>query len=332
LEGGPAACSFCPGSLREPQTLTETKHFSVVADRDPLRDGHLLIVPRDHVPCVAAFPADWDAELTGLCAEAQEFLGELYGPTIIYERAGEPTRHAHLHIVPSAVSVRETLLRDRVGEPIDSPDDIRGWYERRGPYLYYRDDQGALVAGVEDAPAGFFHGLVRASSTGGAQAVTQSGADAARDLRTRWMHYRRRYGDTASEVIACFLWRAGSICLFRRSQRVDSAPGRWHLVAGYLPRGADPLEHALTEVSEEAGFDSTQVRLMAQGTPFEIGDPFRGVGWRIHPFLFEVLEGEPRLNWEHDEVAWVHPSEIASYHTLGWLPQVYYSLESLARR
>src|SRR5438270_865084 len=74
------------------------------------------------------------------------------------------------------------------------------------------------------------------------------------------------------------------------------------------------------------------VRLLAQGSPLNIGDAYRGVGWRIHPFLFEVLEGEPRLNWEHDDIAWVRPSELASYHTLGWLPQVFYNLEALSRR
>ena len=56
----------------------------------------------------------------------------------------------------------------------------------------------------------------------------------------------------------------------------DSAPGRWHLVAGYLPRGADPLEHALTEVAEETGLESTQVRLMAQGGALSIGESRNG--------------------------------------------------------
>jgi hypothetical protein len=54
--------------------------------------------------------------------------------------------------------------------------------------------------------------------------------------------------------------------------------------------------------------------------------------WRIFPFLFEVLDGEPRLNWEHDDLAWVAPEEIGAYGTMGWLPQVYFSLEAAARK
>src|SRR4051794_29305833 len=95
VEGGP----FCAGDQREPQTLTETKHFSVLADRNPVRDGHLLIVTREHLPCVAALPASWDEELSGITAEAREFLGEIYGPSIVYERSGDPARHMHLHVV-----------------------------------------------------------------------------------------------------------------------------------------------------------------------------------------------------------------------------------------
>ena len=50
-------------------------------------------------------------------------------------------------------------------------------------------------------------------------------------------------------------------------------------------------------------------------------------------FIAEAPPGfEPTLNWEHDDLVWVDPSEIASYHTLGWLPRVYYSLEAIAHR
>ena len=58
----------------------------------------------------------------------------------------------------------------------------------------------------------------------------------------------------------------------------------------------------------------------------------RSTGWRIHPFLFEVLAGEPRLNWEHDDLTWVEPAAIGAYGTMHWLTPVYFSLETIARR
>jgi diadenosine tetraphosphate (Ap4A) HIT family hydrolase/ADP-ribose pyrophosphatase YjhB (NUDIX family) len=343
-------CSFCSGEQREPQTLTETKHFSLLADRQPLRRGHLLIVPREHVPCLAALPPEWDKELAGLRTEAEEFLTELHGPSIVYERCDDrnlpiarlpgqrsssdrpsgPERHAHLHLVPSELSVRPGLLPDYGGQATAWPTGVREWYTAHGSYLYYHDAEGSLVVPADATPPGHFHDLVRGLAR--EERLIEDGDAAARRMRPEWAQYRRRFGDSASEVVACFLRKEGRVCLLKRSERLDSAPGRWHIVAGYLPRGAEPLEHALTEVAEETGLHHTQVQLLSAGGAITIGDPFRGMQWRIFPFLFEVLQGEPQLNWEHDAFVWVDPTEISSYGTMHWLPQVYHSLEATTRR
>jgi len=324
---GVPGCSFCAGDQREPQTLTETKHFSLLADRNPLRDGHLLIVPREHLPSLGALPAAWDAELSGLKSEAEDFIREKHGPTIAYERGEALNRHAHLHILPADAPL--ALLSDQQTHSAAGLADLHAWYESRGPYLFLQDGERSTLADAARMPAGGFHELIRETDQG---SRLMNGETAARVMRPEWARYRQRFGDTVAEVVACFLWREGQVCLLKRSLKLDSAPGRWHIVAGYLPRGADPLEHALTEVAEETGLESTQVRLMSRGAALNIGDPYLGTGWRIHPFLFEVLEGEPRLNWEHDELTWVAPAAIGAYGTMHWLSPVYFSLEATARR
>ena len=44
--------------------------------------------------------------------------------------------------------------------------------------------------------------------------------------------------------------------------------------------------------------------------------------WRIHPFLFDVIDGEPRLNWEHTDLRWVYPGEVFDYETVGSFPEI----------
>ncbi len=310
--------------------MMETKHFSLLVDRNPISDGHHLIVPRLHLPSFGALPEEWDAELASLRADAEQFLARPYGHPVSFERSSDDGQgHAHLHVLPGIHGIREALVPD--ADPVASAADLRAAYSAHGSYIWYGDAAGALLSAPSRAERGFLRRLPLAPSAGANGATIETGDAVARRMRSEWQDFRQRRGDGASDVIACFLWRAGQVCLLRRSMRLDSAPGRWHIVAGYLPRGSEPIEHAITEVGEETGLAEEQVRLMASGVPLTIGDPFRGIRWRIHPFLFEVVEGEPRLNWEHDDLMWVAPEDIASYGTMPWLPPVFYSLQTLAR-
>jgi 8-oxo-dGTP pyrophosphatase MutT (NUDIX family) len=122
------------------------------------------------------------------------------------------------------------------------------------------------------------------------------------------------------ELVACFLRRGGRICLLLRSPEMASAPNMWHVVSGYLPTGVEPLAHALREVEEETGLAAGQLRLARRAEPVVLqreGDVRR---WLVHPFLFDVLAGEPRLNWEHVELNWVAPDEVRRFHTMRWIP------------
>ena len=105
------------------------------------------------------------------------------------------------------------------------------------------------------------------------------------------------------------------ILILRRSQRVGSFRGRWAGISGYLER--EPLGQALLEVEEETGLTHDQVELLRTGTPFEVVDGERNIAWVVHPFLFAALEPDAvRLDWEHDELRWVDPAEIARLETV----------------
>ena len=103
---------------------------------------------------------------------------------------------------------------------------------------------------------------------------------------------------------------------------MTSAPNKWHVVSGYLPEGVDPLAHAVREIEEETGLAGEQLRLARRVDPILLqrrGDVRR---WQVHPFLFDVVDGEPRLNWEHVDLRWIPRSDLASFDMVGWLPRV----------
>lgn len=321
-------CPFCDDHRLEPQIVAETRGFYLVADLHPLREGHLLIIPREHLPCYGALPEDQDAEFLRLKSEVSQFLAREYAPPVFLEHgvAGQSVKHAHLHAIPGASGILAAVAPGRESMEAKGPADVRAWYADRGPYLYCEEDGRAVVLTPGRIPSGFLHTTLIAWSQAGTT-PRPDGETATRHVRERWQRYRVALGQGDVEVVTCFLWREGRICLFKRSDRVGSARGKWHGVSGYLPAGADPLDHALAELSQETGLRPPQIILLKAGAPLDIRDPLRGFCWRIHPFLFELVHGEPRLNWEHVDLAWIRPYEMSSYDCVPWLPSLYSSLD-----
>ena len=127
-------------------------------------------------------------------------------------------------------------------------------------------------------------------------------------------------------VVACFLRHGDKICLLKRSQAVDSAPGRWHCISGFVEPGVEPLEQALAEIGEETGLEGEAIQLVAAPPPIRIERPSQGWVWIIHPFLFDAASAELRLDWEHDDYRWIDPSELAASESVSWLSLVWAAL------
>jgi 8-oxo-dGTP pyrophosphatase MutT (NUDIX family) len=122
------------------------------------------------------------------------------------------------------------------------------------------------------------------------------------------------------QVVTCFLVHRAPdgdrVLLLRRSGRVSTYQGRWAGVSGYL-EAADPLEQAYTEIAEETGLSRGQVRLLAACGAMDLYDPELDRHWRVHLFMFEVPDPALiRTDWEHTEIRWVKPEEVASFETV----------------
>jgi 8-oxo-dGTP pyrophosphatase MutT (NUDIX family) len=121
---------------------------------------------------------------------------------------------------------------------------------------------------------------------------------------------------TPTDVVTVFLTRGPELLVLRRSERVGTYRGRWAGVAGYL-EAVPPEAQARVELAEELGLLDDDVELLAAGAPVVIDDPAAARSWRVHPFRFELRPGaSPRLDWEHVELRWIRPEEIAALETV----------------
>jgi hypothetical protein len=106
--------------------------------------------------------------------------------------------------------------------------------------------------------------------------------------------------------------------------RVGTSRGLWSVVTGYLEPDTDPVTQAWTELGEELGLDSQQLRLVRRLEAASLTSPDSGKQFLVYPFLFESKEVPTLvLNWEHDEAQWADPARLDSPDCVSWqLPLV----------
>ncbi|HEU5439893.1 MAG TPA: HIT family protein [Ktedonobacterales bacterium] len=159
------ACAFCDRAALS-GVLLETERFLLLADHAPLVEGHLLIIPRDHISCYGAAPAELDDELCALKRRIAGFLASAYRAPFFFEHGvfGQTVFHAHLHALPlgAAALPLEDLLAAG-GRPVSRPADVRAWHVERGHYYYIErpgpDGLPAQAAVFPPDPQTYFRAL-----------------------------------------------------------------------------------------------------------------------------------------------------------------------------
>lgn len=131
---------------------------------------------------------------------------------------------------------------------------------------------------------------------------------------TRFLHVT--IGRDVVPVVNAFVEHDGKYLMLRRSSRVGSYRGTWHVVAGHLEPRERPLDRARQELAEETGLRASQVRLVRRGKPFTTQDARTGHRWAIQPFLFHATTGRIRCNWEHTAYRWLTREQLGHVPTV----------------
>ena len=110
-ESGP--CAFCNRDATRDTLLYEGRDFYVIADHAPIAEGHLLLIPREHLPHLAALPDHLHDEFESLKALLGDFVLSNYGALTYWENGifGQSVPHAHLHAI--SVSFDPSLYLDQ---------------------------------------------------------------------------------------------------------------------------------------------------------------------------------------------------------------------------
>ncbi len=142
--GGPKfeGCIFCEHPLapapREALVLAAVEHGSVMLNKFPYANGHVMVSPRRHVADFAALTAAEYAGLGELLRTAVEVVGSEFRPEGLNvgmnlgSAAGAGIAdHMHWHVVPRWVG--DTNFMPLIGEVRVMPEHLEAVYDRLRP-------------------------------------------------------------------------------------------------------------------------------------------------------------------------------------------------------
>jgi len=141
---------FCNAAI-DSRILRETDRFVVLADISPLVPGHVMIVPKAHILCYGAVEAAAQDEFSCIVNATRTILREHYGPSVILEHGtsslepvADHVTHAHLHIVPADIDIRDSLVNFNT-TTIASLSDLSRWAARDEGYVYFESCSGERI-------------------------------------------------------------------------------------------------------------------------------------------------------------------------------------------
>ncbi|WP_143461980.1 HIT family protein [Levilactobacillus enshiensis] len=97
-----ADCIFC----QKDELVLENELAKAFWDLHPVREGHLLIVPKQHYTTYFDVPAETRQAMDALTFVAKAFLDKKFHPAgynigiNVNAAAGQTIQHAHIHLIP----------------------------------------------------------------------------------------------------------------------------------------------------------------------------------------------------------------------------------------
>ncbi|GEM_PF-776491 len=124
-----AECNLCKELATGTHVIIETRYVFSLVNLRPLKEGHIMVLPKRHVESFDALTKEEAKEIFEVIEEHSEILKHEFGhyPFItINPHHMRSERHIHIHMVPSFNGTRE-LFAIAEGAPLneEAPKEVR---------------------------------------------------------------------------------------------------------------------------------------------------------------------------------------------------------------
>ncbi len=138
--------------------LEEADNFYIVCDAHPLTEGHILIIPKQHISCVGEYPKDLFEKFLNLNKKVSEFLLKEYGSVSSFEHGvfGQTVFHSHIHYLPFNGNSNEIVPEKEKLFKINDLSELQTLFKRDGGYLFFSIGENKWGVNVGIAAPRFF--------------------------------------------------------------------------------------------------------------------------------------------------------------------------------
>jgi diadenosine tetraphosphate (Ap4A) HIT family hydrolase len=128
-------CDLNSAALAHP--LADSENFRIVCDGYPIVEGHILVIPKEHLSCTGAFSKELFIELEEQYIKVIDFLSREYGLFAVFEHGvvGQTVFHAHMHFMPFKGALSD-IVDAETAKPLKELRQIRDLYKNTGKYLF----------------------------------------------------------------------------------------------------------------------------------------------------------------------------------------------------
>jgi len=137
--------------------IEETKNFYIVCDNHPLKEGHILIIPKKHLSCVGAYPKDISRDFLKLNEKVSKFLFDNYQSASSFEHGifGQTVFHSHIHYLPFHGKALDIVPENKFFIMKDLSE-LKDLLKRDGGYLFFSLNNTLMSVDASIAVPRFF--------------------------------------------------------------------------------------------------------------------------------------------------------------------------------
>lgn len=114
-------------------------NFYVRCDLNPIAEGHILVIPKEHITCIGAYGNDLVNEYKTIDTTIRDYLKNTYGSYAVFEHGffGQTVFHSHIHYFKFNGNLSDVIPEGTNSvNKLDSIDYLKTIYKKDGGYLY----------------------------------------------------------------------------------------------------------------------------------------------------------------------------------------------------